>query len=321
MSSLSGVRVAYVAGWGRSGSTLLGRMLGQLPRAVFVGESRDLWLKGGIEDRTCGCGDVFSTCTFWTAVGDAAFGGWRHVDFDELVRLRAVTDRPWSAPLTGSPGLSSRYRRALDRYVDVLGALFQAFRDVTGADLVVDSSKVPSFAMLLARMPSVDLRVVHLVRDSRGSAYSWEKRMPRRDRPGSTATMLRYGSAASAARYTGYNAQTQLLRTYGLPYVRLRYEDLVDQPGPHVERVARHVGARADGAALSFLDGRTVLLGPHHAVAANPGRLDVGPMELRVDDAWKTRMSPRSRRMVTTITAPVLAAYGYPLTARCVRRS
>lgn len=307
------VRVAYAAGWGRSGSTLLARMLGALPGSVFVGETRDLWQRGGIEDRSCGCGQPFSQCEFWTAVGKHAFGGWSAVDFDEMMHLRAVTDRPWSLPLTGAPSLSRRYRRVLDRYVEALERLFYAFGTVSGAELIVDSSKVPSFALLLARIPASDVRVVHLVRDSRGIAYSWEKQVPRRDRPGSTAYMMRYRPAASAARYSGYNLETQLLRRYGLPYTRVRYEDLVRDPAAHLRRLAAHFDAPATDDALSFVAGDKVTLGPHHAVAANPRRHDRGAMTLRIDDEWQTKMRPRTRLLVTAITAPLLLGYGYPM--------
>lgn len=308
------LRVAYTAGWGRSGSTLLARMLGTVPGSVFVGETRDVWQRGGIEDRTCGCGQPFSRCEFWTAAGKLAFGGWSRVDFDEMMHLRAVTDRPWSLPLTGAPSLSRRYRRSLDRYVDALQRLFDAFRVVSGAEIVVDSSKVPSFALLLAQIPASDVRVVHLVRDSRGIAYSWEKQVLRRDRPGSTAHMMRYSPAASAARYSGYNLETQLLPRYGLPYVRLRYEDLVRDPAGHLRRLVDHFGGRAiTDDALSFVRGDQVTLGPHHAVAANPMRHDGGALTLRVDDEWRTGMTRRTRLLVTAITAPLLVGYSYPV--------
>lgn len=306
-------------------------MLGALPGAVFVGESRDVWQRGGIEDRTCGCGVPFSSCPFWTAVGERAFGGWSSVDFDRMLHLRAVTDKPWSVPLTAAPRLSPRYRRLLDEYVGALERLFHAFHDVSGADVVVDSSKVPSFALLLARIPKSDVRAVHLVRDSRGIAYSWEKQRPRLDRPGSTAQMIRYRPAASAARYTGYNLESQLLPAFGVPSMRLRYEDLLANPVEQLRRLAAHFGLRADAAALSFVErdaedaedaegaegtvsrGYRVVLGSHHVVAGNPARHDKGPVPLRVDDAWRAQMNPRSRLLVTAITAPVLLGYGYRL--------
>ena len=51
-------RVLVVGGWGRCGSTLLDMLLGQIDGFVSAGEVRELWLRGCVEDRPCGCGDA-----------------------------------------------------------------------------------------------------------------------------------------------------------------------------------------------------------------------------------------------------------------------
>ena len=54
--------VLYIAGWGRSGSTIMGNILGQLPGFAHVGELSNVWSRGVIEDSLCGCGARFSEC-------------------------------------------------------------------------------------------------------------------------------------------------------------------------------------------------------------------------------------------------------------------
>jgi hypothetical protein len=51
----------------------------------------------------------------------------------------------------------------------------------------------------------------------------------------------------------------------------------------------------------------------HHALGGNPIRFrpDRGP--LRVDREWRQQLSPRARRTVTALTAPMLRRYGYAL--------
>ena len=78
------VPVAFVGGHGRSGSTLLSRVLGAVPGFVTVGELCYLWDQGVLMDRMCGCGKSFSECEFWTAVGKEAFGGWDPVSYTHL---------------------------------------------------------------------------------------------------------------------------------------------------------------------------------------------------------------------------------------------
>ena len=83
-SSEAPVRVLYIGGEGRSGSTVLSAVLGNHEGYVPVGELPDVWLALLRNDR-CGCGEPFATCPFWTAVGDLAFGGWQSVDVAEVL--------------------------------------------------------------------------------------------------------------------------------------------------------------------------------------------------------------------------------------------
>ena len=63
------VRVLFLGGLGRSGTTLLERLLGQLPGVSPLGEVVHLWQRDLVDDERCGCGDRFSACGFWQKVG------------------------------------------------------------------------------------------------------------------------------------------------------------------------------------------------------------------------------------------------------------
>ncbi len=233
------LRVVYVGGWGRSGSTLLGRMLGELPDAVYVGEVRDIWQRGGIENRLCGCGAPFRECAFWRTVGERAFGGWQRVNYTHMLGLRAQVDRPWALPWLVRAGLAPRrFRTAVSAYRDVLGALLSAIAEAGGSRTIVDTSKVPSFALLLAGLPDVDVEFVHIVRDSRASIYSWQRRTERNDSPGTTAYMIQYGALEAALRYLLYNSQSHAIARSVAAYRFLRYEDLVMHPRRHLQHAA-----------------------------------------------------------------------------------
>jgi hypothetical protein len=67
------VKVLYIGGFGRSGSTLVERILGQLPGFCSAGEIVFLWQRGLIENQLCGRGATFSECDFWTRVGKTAW--------------------------------------------------------------------------------------------------------------------------------------------------------------------------------------------------------------------------------------------------------
>jgi UDP-N-acetylglucosamine transferase subunit ALG13 len=309
-----GPSILYVAGWGRSGSTLLDRMLGQVPGVFSAGELRDIWRRGVLEDRLCGCGERFSACPVWTDVGRRAFGGWDRIDVLDMQRLRDRLDRPWTPPLVLGSRLLPGLDRDVERYVDALERLYLAILETTGARVVVDSSKIPTYLLLLRRIPRVDLRVVHLVRDSRGVVFSWQRHVERLDAakgsPDEERELIQYGTASAAARYLFYNGLTHAVQL-GLPSLFLRYEDLVRAPSPALANVLRHAGIGVNAGTLGFIGDRSVELGVNHTVDGNPMRLSTGAVGLREDDEWRRRMAPGTRRLVSAVTAPLLARYGY----------
>jgi UDP-N-acetylglucosamine transferase subunit ALG13 len=308
-STMEPLVILYIGGWGRSGSTLLARMLAQAPGVVSVGELRDVWLRGCTENRLCGCGRPFLECPFWTAVGDEAFGGWARVDTASMLRLRREVDRPWTVPLV----LAGRSRKGFDervsRYTDALGRVYAAIKHVSGARIIVDSSKIPSYGLLLTRMQDADVRVVHLVRDSRGVVFSWQKHVGKPDRPGTPDQMLRYSVLSASARYLGYNLMTHGFRSLGTPYLMVRYEDLVTRPARELKRILRGMGDEARS--LDFVEEHTVALKPTHTVDGNPMRFSEGKVALRADDEWRRSMRGTDRAVVTALTAPLLVRYGY----------
>lgn len=303
--------VLFIGGWGRSGSTLLERVLGQIPGFVSVGEIRGLWERGCVQDRPCGCGKSFHACPFWQDVGARAFGGWETLDCHELADLRATYDRAWSVPLS----LTGRRLRpqGLTGYLEALDRVYATIAEITGARVIIDSSKIPSHAFLLRQL-DLDLRVVHLVRDSRGVAYSWSKVVEQRVGTGESAYMPRFGASGSAVRWLVYNAMTHGLRWFGVRYLFLKYEDFIDDPASSVRGILDLVGA--SGADLSFIRANDVELGLNHTVDANPMRFDTGSVQLRRDTAFRTKMSTRSRRIVSAITSPLLWRYGYQIGRR-----
>jgi LPS sulfotransferase NodH len=308
-------RVLYVGGFGRSGSTLLDRVLAQVGGFVAVGELVHLVQRGLIDDERCGCGEPFSACPFWGEVGVAAFGaaGWRSVDADAVRRQQASLDRNRRIPALVLPQGRRRSAAATKELGTWFSRIYAAVADVSGASVVVDSSKHASTAFLLRRAPGLDLRVVHLVRDSRGVAYSWAKRVQRPEVQGSTDEMPRYGAGRSAAKWLSYNSLFHLLAATGVPTLPLRYEQLVADPRTAIQSVLELAGLDASAEGFGFVDpsGPAVELAPSHSVAGNPMRFRSGRLGLVLDEEWRERMPASSRSVVTAITAPLLTSYGY----------
>lgn len=300
-------KIAFIGGYGRSGSTLLDRVLGQTEGVVSAGEIRHIWKEGFIENRLCGCGARFHDCTFWNEVTQEAFGGMGALNVEEVLAHKARVDEFYYIPLLASRRRPARFQASLDRYGDVLQRLYAAIAGVSGAEVVVDSSKDVSHGWLLSTMRDrLDLHVVHLLRDSRAVAYSWQRK---KFNPGSGQDMNRYNLLKTGLEWVAINALTSLLRKRVPRSSVLRYEDLVSEPEAHVGALVGRIGMGA--AATPVRQGRSVELGTDHTAAGNPIRFQHGHIEIRADEEWRTAMPTRSQWIMTALTWPLLARHRF----------
>ena len=314
------VRVIYLGGLGRSGSTLLERLLGELPGVCASGEIVHLWQRGVAENERCGCGLEFSECDFWKQVGKEAFGGWDKIDASRIGHLKDAVDRTRVIPRLSRQKLPLRLRSDLAEYCGYYVRVYRALADVSGCDAIVDSSKHASLAFCLSTCSEIDLRVIHVVRDSRAVAYSWttkvarpEASAPGQDSPG--GYMTTYAPTKAAGQWNAQNGALQLLARRGTPVLRVRYEDLVKETDLTLRRAATFAGVPAGDLTLPFLhargDERYAELTPAHTASGNPMRFTTGRLAIRDDDRWRAAMPDGPRRTVTALTLPLLRRYGY----------
>jgi hypothetical protein len=307
--ALDKVKVLYVVGLGRSGSTILSNSLGQIPGFFSGGELNFIWRHNVLENRLCGCGRSFRECPVWTRVMDQAFGGMDGVDPRAMMRLQNLGTRTRHIPMM----LTRRGRRSLAQRLEKLltayGRLYEAIGAVTGNRVIVDSSKEPAHGFVMSMVPGVDFYALHLIRDPRAAAYSWSKKKPQPD-TNTRDFMVRFSPAKSSALWDSWNASAGALwRRAPDRYLRLRYEDFVADPREGFEKILALVGEPEAGPPL--VGAREVKLGVSHTVSGNPNRFETGAVELRTDREWISSMKPRDKAIVTALTLPLLKHYGY----------
>jgi hypothetical protein len=304
------LKVVFFGGYSRSGSTLLDRMLGQLPGFFSTGELGYLWTHGLQANQLCGCGERFLSCPFWNRVGEAAFGGWDNVDLEEMLSLERSVNRHRFLPFLLAPRLSDAYRKELERYTEALARVFRAIRSVSGARVIIDSTIDPSYGFVLRRVPGLDLRLVHLVRDSRATAFSWTRWQRKTDRVDSVIYQRRFPPAVTAVRWMMFHSLIHLLSAVEPRELLVRYESVVREPREEILRILRHIDEpiRDD---LDFIGDGEVVLQEDHTVAGSLMRLTQGRLPVRLDDEWTTKLSLPHRRAVTVLTWPLLRRYRY----------
>jgi hypothetical protein len=308
------VRVVFVGGMPRSGSTLFDLMVGQLPNHCDIGELFYMWQAGPLRNQVCSCGEPFADCPFWQAVGDKAFGGWDQVDVQRVLDLQRRLDTTAAVlrrRLTPAVG-RRKAPDGLGEYLDIWTRLYAAISAVSGAAIVVDSTKRPSTANLLHEAGAIDLRIVHVVRDPRGVVNSWNKQVALPANSGPRDHLKRRAPRQILRRWLTVNLMIAELGRRGVPLVRVRYEDLVSQPRAALTAVLELSGEPVTQEALAFVhDDGSISRGSSHAAAGGRVRLETGRLPLRLDESWRQALSPRLQRMIRLVAGPLMRRYGY----------
>lgn len=297
------VEVIYVAGYGRSGSTLLERLLADSLDAVPTGELRQIWEHGLRKDFRCGCGAQFSSCPFWTSVGAGVWDADPRGVGEHAERLQ----RRWVRNLR-IPRLAKQGARSVDPelrdHCELLARLYGTIREVAGTRYVIDSTKSPAYAHLLARVEGIELFVIHLIRDSRAVAYSWTRPKARPETPDGRL-MRAKGALRGAVEWSMRNAWACTLRNAARGYVRVWYEDLARDPEATIAETLGRLGLQrgAETAARRRAP---------HTVGGNPVRFVSEAPRVRLDERWRTEAPLRQRMLVTLVTWPLLVAWRVP---------
>ena len=299
------VKVLYIAGFERSGSTILNRVLGQIDGFVAWGELRDIWQHGIIENRSCTCGTLFRECHTWTKIVDTAYGKIDQVKAQEMTKLLQKT-RDSVLPHYFGIWKKPFIKNGIEKYLKSLEKLYQAIQATTGSKVIVDSTKASWYGYVLGMLPTIDLYVVHIVRDSRGVCHSLQRRKSKGEQFSQW-----YNPIHASLSWNFKNSLVEMLlnRSPGR-YLRITYEDFVQNPKVAATSLLNLV--KEAKTELTFVEDCTINMNIDHIFAGSPSsRSEIGAVKLCLDERWKQEMNPIDKAVVTSLTFPLLQKYGY----------
>jgi hypothetical protein len=311
MTEASQVNVLVISGSGRSGSTLMLQILGSLDGYCAIGELNNIWEQSLLNNRPCSCGKAFRDCQFWNDVMVDAFGGPDRIDAKAMLALRDSTVRGKQLPLMAFPRLrTASFQQRVDEYAGVLESIYRSVQRVSGCDVIVDSSKGAGHAFMLAEMRSIRPRMIHLVRDSRATSYSWSRRKRRTDVLDREVYMEKMNHRTVALHWNvGHTFAPIAARRLAASTV-CRYEDFANQPRATIEEILTDLGMSAVPMS-PFVSDHSVCLRDTHALWGNPDRSNHGVVAIRPDSEWRRQMSVWKKAEVSLLTLPWLIKYRY----------
>ena len=298
------LKVIYIAGETRSGSTVLSNILGEIDGFFNAGELIEIWDRG--LKWPCSCGVALKSCEIWSKILEKFSYGKKLSDTRSFIGLRDKAAKSRKIPeLLFIPGARLRFEADLRIYLRALTELYQVIQSETKCRVIIDSSKNIGYCYALGLLPDIDLYVVHLVRDARAVFYSWTRRKQNlwTERPFSLSL-----------RWCVRNITAELLgRKLHGKYFRLKYEDFIERPFESVINILNLT--KQNPMKLPFINKSEVKLGTSHGMCGNPDRFNRGIIKLMLDTKWN-RMKEIDKTFVSFLTWPLLLRYKYPIIPR-----
>jgi Sulfotransferase family len=284
------IKVVFIAGCGRSGTTLLAQLLGEFDNFVNVGEAA-LYLFKPPKTLPCGCGSAAVDCLFWKDILQAIPKGLS----DQGAKSLRVQNFP------------ALFREAKQHHIPtelkpILAALGDTYRTIvreSGCKIIVDSSKHPSTGLLASMIPGVELHVVHVVRSPHSVVASWTRK---------NGYLAVHPPGKVVSWWWTHNLLAEALKFRAKSYQRVRYEDFARNPGPVLEQITTDVVGQP--LPMDFLQGTEATVHMQHVLAGNPSKFNTGKIKIR--DANSSAAG--SRKLLTNLlTFPLQYRYRYLL--------
>jgi hypothetical protein len=304
------LKILYIGGYGRSGSTILELILGQIDGFFPMGEVRYIWERSFMDNQLCGCGKKFKECEFWSKVENKFFADGNQINIDAILKLKYAVDRKRNIPLTILNCLKSKaYNRSYQQYSEILLELFRAVQKTSGCEVIIDSSKNPSHGYLLNSLQGIDLYILHLVRDSRATAHSWLRKKMRPEISWKKELMPIMSPGRSSIEWAVLNGFVGLMKYANANYLFVKYEDFVADPKTSITNILEFTKTR--NRSLDFLDSDKFNMEVAHTVSGNPVRFNKKQVIIRPDNEWHDALPRRTKFLVTMLTWPMLMKYRY----------
>jgi hypothetical protein len=302
------LRVVYIAGAGRSGSTVLDAVLGNHPLIHSVGELTRLASDDWINKFYCSCGKPSQECPFWVAVHHT----WCELNGSVATREYLETEnkvkrfRQWPFLLHESWNNSHTFQL----YAEQTFLLLKAIQMVSGCTTIVDSSKGVERAYILSLIPDIDLKVIQLVRDPRGVVWSHRKAIMKDSENGLRRDIYPQPAWRTALYWCRMNLLADWLRWRLGPKkaMLLRYEDFMLQTLLVLQEIGNFIGVDLSNVQQVIQQGEMISF--DHTTGGNRVRRK-GELKLKFDQEWIQKLPPQDRRMTEILSDWLMGRYGY----------
>lgn len=262
------IKIIYIAGDGRSGSTLLDAILSNIEGSISVGECNRYWVRYPENESHCACASLMQDCSLWSKV-EARLKA-QFPDYDAVSFEKKVKELQYYKNFKNIPSLIQK--GGWLHFTAVVKAFYTAIAEISESSCIIDSSKSMPWGYLLQHLDGFDVRVIHLERNLLAVGNSWKKTIRLPEYTDREVFMPKKGNRLIAKTWLKTKLMGRTLKKQQ-NYTFVRYESLCNDPAKALEKIQLLIE--------ESIPMKNLQLYPNHAIGGNPMRSSMTKLEIK----------------------------------------
>jgi len=221
-------KLIYIIGTGRSGTTLLDIMLGNIDNAISLGEINRFYKRNGIPPKRKEHSDVFA---FWRKI-KLQLNHHDETKYNKLEKLFFNNEYH-------SAFIKSLLNFCNDSYKKELVNLYDQIYRNTEEEIIIESSKYPARALNLVNIglnQKLDISYLYLKKDPVSVVASFQKKNLEQPSKGFFSSNLYYLAVNILCSFT-----VSVLKLRGRKTCTIKFEDFINHPTRNLELIQKNL--------------------------------------------------------------------------------
>ena len=294
------MQIVFICGYGRSGSTLLNRVLGSHEEAIAIGEFYQMWRYFLCKNHVCSCGKHLTRCPLWKAAITSVAKNSNHNFVKETKKILYKHTPKYKGIINTDEknNLTTRKYAREKREIKIrLKKVYKSISEISNKSIIVDASKYVPYAKLLTEIGDIEVKYIHIVRDLINVHSS---RSERKKIANTGKHTDRYSFVRTYLGWHVYNIMAKKLCSKSMS-CNIKYENMCREPARTIQNIVEKLQLGWDVNQI-FTGPRAVYLPKGHIPAGNAMRFE--NREIKIEDRNKKDNSTSEilKRLVKTVT-------------------
>lgn len=292
------MKIIYIMGYGRSGSTLLDIVLGDNKDIVTTG-ALDNYFEWVNKNLFCACGKKMDGCDYWSQV--AQHNSFSKKDIKLVKKMESIVSF-----------FIYKSRKKINKYKSLNNKLLNSISLNFSKNTIVDSSKTTSDCLyrplMLSKYCDINLKPIFLVRDPRAVVWSAMKKHGSPERETNDFKLLRFVRTLISWNIT--NLLTLIIaKVYFKGFMFIKYEDFCKNPIDELHRIEDYTRVDLEDVIQKINQNKSINIG--HNIGGNRLRFSKSVRAIKEDNSWESHMPKLYRYIVTIISFYLIRVFKY----------